>query len=201
MRTRRNAAGTKPPSERGEDDNPSRRDQILQEAARLFGTQGFDATTIRDIAAAAGILGGSIYYHFSSKEDIFLAVHSTGIERISNAVLTAISGIEDPWEQLEAAAVAHCNTLLALGELPVRVSSYYSHSLKDRREELIAQRDNYEKIIAGIVGRLDLPSGVDSNVFRLHFLGALNWIPTWYRDDGGKDPSELGRQLVAMLRH
>jgi AcrR family transcriptional regulator len=58
----------------------ARRRQIMQEAAKLFGSRGFEATTIRDIASAAGILGGSIYYHFASKEDIFLAVHAAGME-------------------------------------------------------------------------------------------------------------------------
>src|SRR5262245_46321977 len=93
----------------------ARRRQIMQEAAKLFGSRGFEATTIRDIASAAGILGGSIYYHFGSKEDIFLAVHSAGMETITNSVLEAIDGIEDPWQQLEAAAVAHCNALLSSG--------------------------------------------------------------------------------------
>ncbi|GGA78944.1 hypothetical protein GCM10011385_36370 [Nitratireductor aestuarii] len=173
----------------------------MQEAAKLFGSQGFDATTIRDIAAAAGILGGSIYYHFSSKEDIFLAVHSAGIESITAAVLSAIEGIEDPWEQLEAAAVAHCKALLSSGELPVLVSPYYSESLKGMRDQLIDQRDRYDKIIAGIVDKLDLPPNINRSVFRLHFLGALNWMPTWYRPHPDKPPAELGRQLVAMLKH
>lgn len=178
----------------------ARRRQIMQEAAKLFGSRGFEATTIRDIASAAGILGGSIYYHFGSKEDIFLAVHSAGMETITNSVLEAIQGIDDPWQQLEAAAVAHCNALLSSGELPVIVSPYYSESLKTLRPHLIAQRDRYDKIIAGIVERLDLPAGIDKHIFRLHFLGALNWLPTWYRPKSGMGAADIGRQLVAMVR-
>lgn len=186
----------------GEEVNASdRRALIMQEAAHLFGTRGFDATTIRDIAAAAGILGGSIYYHFGSKEDIFLAVHSAGMEFITTAVLAAIADHEDPWDQLEAAAIAHANALLASGDLPVIVSPYYSESLAALRKELVAQRDNYDKIIAGIIDRLDLPAGVDRQIFRLHFLGALNWLPTWYRPNTGMSATEIGRQLVVMLKH
>ena len=185
----------------GEEVNASdRRALIMQEAAHLFGTRGFDATTIRDIAAAAGILGGSIYYHFGSKEDIFLAVHSAGMEFITTAVLAAIADHEDPWDQLEAAAIAHANALLASGDLPVIVSPYYSESLAALRKELVAQRDNYDKIIAGIIERLDLPQGVDRQIFRLHFLGALNWLPTWYRPNTGMTATEIGRQLVVMLK-
>ncbi|WP_152599788.1 helix-turn-helix domain-containing protein, partial [Hoeflea sp. BAL378] len=119
----------------GEDVSSSaRRSLIMQEAAHLFGTRGFDATTIRDIAAAAGILGGSIYYHFGSKDDIFLAVHSAGMEFITTAVVAAIAEHEDPWDQLEAAAIAHANALLASGDLPVIVSPYFSESLASLRD-------------------------------------------------------------------
>jgi AcrR family transcriptional regulator len=195
--TRAKASGRENADEGNAND---RRQQILQQAAKLFGSRGFDATTIRDIASAAGILGGSIYYHFQSKEDIFLAVHSAGMETITNAVVKAIAEHDDPWDQLEAAAVAHCNALLSSGELPVIVSPYYSESLKAYRKQLVAQRDNYDKIIAGIVEKLDLPPEIDRRIFRLHFLGALNWLPTWYRPKSHLSAAEIGRQLVALLR-
>jgi AcrR family transcriptional regulator len=178
----------------------ARRRQIMQEAARLFGTRGFEATTIRDIASATGILGGSIYYHFASKEDIFVAVHGAGMEKITQAVLDAIEGVDDPWDRLEAAAVAHCADLLGSNEVPVIVSPYYSESLKALRETLVAQRDRYETVIAGLVEALDLPAEIDRSLFRLNFLGALNWMPTWYRASQRLSPAEIGRQLVLGLR-
>lgn len=52
------------------DQNSDRRDQILAIAARLIATRGYSATTVRDIADEAGILSGSLYHHFSSKEAI-----------------------------------------------------------------------------------------------------------------------------------
>lgn len=178
----------------------ARRRQIMQEAARLFGTRGFEATTIRDIASATGILGGSIYYHFASKEDIFVAVHGAGMEKITQAVLQAIEGIEDPWDRLEAAAVAHCTDLLSSSEVPVIVSPYYSESLKGLRETLVAQRDRYERVIAGLIDALDLSPDINRSLFRLNFLGALNWMPTWFQASGNLSPAEIGRQLVRGLR-
>lgn len=178
----------------------ARRNLIMSEAAHLFASRGFEATTIRDIAAAAGILGGSIYYHFQSKEEIFLAVHTAGMESITSAVLAAIKDRDDPWDQLEAAAIAHCSSLLATDELPVIVSPHYPESLRSMRAALVNQRDEYDKIIAGIVERLDLPEHIDRHVFRLHFVGALNWAPTWYRPNSGLSPADIGRQLVAMVK-
>jgi AcrR family transcriptional regulator len=177
-----------------------RRQKIMAEAARLFATRGFDATKIRDIAAAAGILGGSLYYYFASKEEIFLAVHSAGMEMISSMVKAAIEEVSDPWDRLEAAAVAHCEALLSTDELPVLVSPHFSDAMGGLTKILVAQRDSYDRLIAGIVEDLDLPPGVDRQIFRLHFLGALNWIPTWYRSGSRLTPAQIGKQLVAMLR-
>lgn len=47
-----------------------RRDELLKIAAELFATKGFKNTTVRDIADAAGILSGSLYHHFDSKESM-----------------------------------------------------------------------------------------------------------------------------------
>lgn len=49
-----------------------RRDELLAIAARLIATRGFSATTVRDVADEAGILSGSLYHHFSSKEAILV---------------------------------------------------------------------------------------------------------------------------------
>src|SRR5690348_9990819 len=48
----------------------TRRDELLEIAARLFAERGFRNTTVRDIADAAGILSGSLYHHFDSKESM-----------------------------------------------------------------------------------------------------------------------------------
>src|SRR6059058_323459 len=48
----------------------SRRDELLALAARLFAERGYVSTTVRDIADAAGILSGSLYHHFDSKESM-----------------------------------------------------------------------------------------------------------------------------------
>jgi AcrR family transcriptional regulator len=58
------------------------RAQILAAAARLFREQGYAATTLRQIAAAAGIQAGSIYYHFASKDDILIEVLDAGIAAV-----------------------------------------------------------------------------------------------------------------------
>jgi AcrR family transcriptional regulator len=63
-------ASPSPASVTSPDTRKSRRDQILKTAAELFATKGYTRTSMRDVAAASGILAGSLYHHFASKEAI-----------------------------------------------------------------------------------------------------------------------------------
>ncbi|MFS2008837.1 TetR/AcrR family transcriptional regulator [Azospirillum sp. CT11-132] len=177
-----------------------RRQRIIIEAASLFASKGFEATSIRDIASASGILSGSLYHHFASKEEIFVGVHAAGMEVLVNAVKAAIEGIDDPWDRLAAAAAGHCTALLEKGEYMVMVVPKFPVSIGMHRDELVRQRDNYEQLVAGLISALGLPDNIDPHIFRLHFLGALNWTQAWYRPGSGLLPSDIGRQLVRMLR-
>ncbi|WP_017317811.1 TetR/AcrR family transcriptional regulator [Mastigocladopsis repens] len=65
------------------------RSRILNEAERLFRTRGYNAVTMRDIAYEVGIRQASLYYHFPSKEQLFVAVteqmferHRTGLQQV-----------------------------------------------------------------------------------------------------------------------
>src|SRR5262245_20546309 len=85
---------------------------ILDAAARLFRARGFHGASVRDIVAAVDMLPGSLYYHFATKEALLAAVYAEGVRRVSEAVGAAVADKRDPWERLEAAAVAHLEALL-----------------------------------------------------------------------------------------
>src|SRR5258705_12512514 len=90
----------------------NRRAQLLDAAARLFRTRGFHATSMRDIAKAVGMLSGSIYYHFDSKDEMLLAVYEEGERRVAQAVDAAVVTETSPWRRLEAACAAHLRALI-----------------------------------------------------------------------------------------
>ncbi len=83
---------------------PDRRRQIIAAASELFARNGFEGTSIRDIAAASGVLSGSLYYHFPSKEDLLFTVHQESLTAMRQEVETAIAGIQ---RTLEAARRGH----------------------------------------------------------------------------------------------
>jgi len=178
-----------------------RRRQVLAVASELFAAKGFEATSIRDIATAAGMMSGSLYYHFASKEDLYIAVQDASISKIFNAVEQAIPGIADPWERLEAAAIAHVEAMLDRSGFRVLVTPLFPPGLdKTVRDALVAQRDRFERMIDTVIAELPLPEALDRRIFRQHYLGALNWIPVWCDPDGPVAPAEIVRQFMATLR-
>jgi hypothetical protein len=79
------------------------------------------------------------------------------------------------------------------------IAPIFPVTVGELRNALAAQRDAYETMFMALVDDLDLERGIDRNIFRLHVLSALNGTKFWYRP-GGKTPSEIGAQLVRMLR-
>lgn len=178
----------------------SSREQVLDAAAALFGRKGYDATSVREIGAAVGFSAAALYHHFPSKEEIFCATHEKGMARIAEAVEAACATRSDPWDRLEAAAAAHCEALLTAEGYRTIITPYFPDVAPAIRAKLIRQRDRYETLVKELVAALDLPDDVDPVVFRMQYLGALNWTTTWYRPGGRLTPDRIARQVVRQMR-
>src|SRR5688572_30046840 len=81
----------------------TRREELLAIAAELFATKGFKNTTVRDIADAAGILSGSLYHHFDSKESMVDEILSSFQEELFDKYAEIVAGDADPRAKLDAA--------------------------------------------------------------------------------------------------
>ena len=178
----------------------SRLPLVLDEAARLFRSQGFEGTSVRDIARAVGILPGSLYCHFATKEALLTAVYVRGVTQISAAVVAAIAAHEDPWDRLEAGCVAHLESILRDDDYAQVVVRVRPSDAPTAQQDLIALRNQYEALFAGLIKALPLARGTDRNVLRLMLMGALNGAQSWYRPDGRFNPRTIARKFVALLR-
>ncbi|TNE34564.1 MAG: TetR/AcrR family transcriptional regulator [Alphaproteobacteria bacterium] len=168
-------------------------------AAHLFNQRGYDATSMRDIAREAGMLAGSMYYHFSSKDDLIVATYEEGRRQIGGAVIAAIEGATDPWDRLERAAVAHMNTLFGGDNFAILLCADISRTAPTLRSRLIEIRDSYDKLFMDLIEDIPLPKGIDRGLLRLNLLGSLNWSSSWYRP-GGQSPAQIGSFFVRVMR-
>jgi AcrR family transcriptional regulator len=173
---------------------------VLEAAARLFAQRGYAATSMRDIAQAASMLPGSLYYHFAAKEDLLAAVYEAGVRDIVAAAQAAAERQTDPWDRLEAACVAHLETVLRRSDTAQVLIRVLPEQVPAAAARLKQLRAEYEDLYRALVAALPLAADVDRRTFRLMLLGALNWTRFWYRESGADTPRVIARRMLRMLR-
>lgn len=178
----------------------SRLPQLLDESARLFRTQGFEGTSMRDIARAVGMLPGSLYCHFATKEDLLGAIYLKGVNQISEAVQTAVARHTDPWSRLEAACAAHLDSVLHDDDYAQVVVRVRPSDVAPAMRHLVELRNRYEALFVALIKDLPLPRGTDRRALRLLLMGALNWSQTWYQPNGRFKPRTIAHKFITLLR-
>jgi AcrR family transcriptional regulator len=181
------------------------RQQILDVAAKLFRARGYTETSLRDIGKQAGMKAGSLYYHFTSKEELAAEVLRIGVRRVHEAVVRAMKrrGAKgDVKSRLRAAMVAHLETLLDESDYTSAHIHCFPYVPESLRDKLSTERREYEevwrKLLDGAVAAGALAPGVDCTAARLAILGALNWSLEWYDPKQGL-PLHLTTSLLAAF--
>ncbi len=187
---------------KSQDQRGGRREVILAAAARLFSTRGFHATSVQDIADAAGILKGSLYHHFESKDAILYRIVKEPIAQLYRTVGEIAAGPGSAADKLERAAAAHVQAF----------HDHYPHLFVYLRETEDVRRRfrtsaglgprEYERLWAQIV-----EDGIKAGEFRIDLdpavivyglLGMLNWLYKWYDPSGRLGPREIAAQFSAL---
>ena len=178
----------------------SRLPRLLDEAARAFAQRGYAAASIREIVEPVGMLPGSLYCHFPTKEALLVAVYREGVGRIGAAVDAAVAPCREPWQRLEAACIAHLSSLLDQTDYSQVVIRVRPSDAPAAEAELVQLRNSYETRFARLVQALPLARPTDRSLLRLMLVGALNWSQTWYREGGGETPAQIARRFVRLLK-
>lgn len=201
MLTERLARGENTEGDSAGDPEPTeRRRLILDAAARLFAAEGYDRTSIRDIARNVGLLPGSVYHYFPSKRELFLAVHREGFEHTLERVREAAASSDDPWECLRRACEAHVEGIVGGSSVDRLAGSNLAVAQNDELlHEIRPHRASYEAVFKALIDALPLRPGTDRSLLRLFLLGGMNWVYLWYREGKGT-PREIADAMVDMLR-
>ena len=181
------------------------RERILLEAARLLRHHGYAATTLREIADAAGVKAGSIYYHFESKEEILVEVLDKGITIVADAVRTRIEALpaNASWRDRIAAGIeGHLWGMLHYGDFTsanIRVYGQIPTSVKSRHKIVRrAYADYWDRLLASALTSGELRQDTGLAMIRLFVIGALNWTVEWYNPQRGSF-QDFARQITAIV--
>jgi AcrR family transcriptional regulator len=179
----------------------SRRDEILDAAGQLFSRQGFHATSMRDLARAVNLQGGSLYAHIQSKEEVLFEL----VNRAADEFLSCAEAIPEhlpPKERLERLIHGHLDVIVR----ELDNATVFFHEWKflnpDLQSKIKARRDAYEGHFRKII-----EAGVRSGQFQvedvrlatLFVLSALNWTYHWYRPGGKLTLESLSRHYCDLV--
>lgn len=181
-----------------------RRDEILTLAARLFAERGYAATTVREIADAAGILSGSLYHHFDSKESMVDEVMSAYLDEMVAAYRSIIDAGEGPLETLGSLVRTAFESLGTHGDaVAIMLNEFTQLAAQRRFAYLRSTADEAERLWVGV-----LCDGQRAGVLRddldprlvYRFIRDAVWLTVrWFRPDGPKTADEIADDYLAML--
>jgi AcrR family transcriptional regulator len=180
-------------------------DQILAAAACLFGHQGYTATTLRQIAQAAGIKAGSIYYHFDGKEQVAARVLDAGIDALTAAVQGCIDALPPGAHaraRLAAAVEGHLWAMVHHRDFTAAHIRLYRNVSESARKRHQPVRSAYTQLWDGLLAEAAaagvLRQDIPVQMIRQFLVGALNWPVDWY--DPQRGPFErFAAQMTAMV--
>lgn len=183
------------------------RTRILRAAAALFHRQGFDRTTMQDIAREVGLTKGSLYHHIRGKQALLYEILQHTLDR-SMPELERIAAAPLPApERLRQAVRLHILTLVSDRDNVACFIEEGRALAPQYREVYMAARDRYEghfrRIIRDGIGAGEF-ANTDVRLAGLAVLGMVNWMVRWYRPDGQRSEEEIadrfGDYAVGALR-
>jgi AcrR family transcriptional regulator len=191
-------------STRSTTDAPTRRSELLRIAAELFATKGFKNTTVRDIAEAAGILSGSLYHHFDSKESMIDEVLSTFQEELFGKYDEILVDDADARTKLEQAVRV---SFEAIDQHPHEVAIFQNEA--DylggfERFGYLAERNKQSRNVWMTL----LTEGVETGVLRpdlnveltYRFIRDTVWVAVrWYRPGRSLSHDDIADQYLHIL--
>jgi AcrR family transcriptional regulator len=198
------------------------REDILVAAADVLQRNGYDATTMKDIAAAVNLTAASLYHHFRNKDALLLAVLEAGLDTVLSQIEPIAHSKLPSAEKLRQMIYAHVlgltqntaigasmvfeiRSLMGAKEPSPSASAEDQQAYKDfvqRRALFFERRDQFENLYRFVVREgIDNQSfyPVDVGIFTKTMLGAHNWVGVWYKPEGRLSGEQIAERIADTL--
>jgi TetR/AcrR family transcriptional regulator, cholesterol catabolism regulator len=182
----------------------ARRQEILDTATAVFAEKGILAATVRDISERAGILSGSLYHHFASKEEMIVSILAPVIKAQVDEFDQIVAEVDDPTEVLrrviaveiaQSAVNPRVARILQQDEQHIRELAGLDEVVQHRR----AIRSRVEAVIANGVKAGQFRDDVDPRVAALVLFDAVLGAYRHLKPLGKLSTAEVTHQLSALI--
>lgn len=184
----------------------TQRARVLATSVEIFGTRGYRATSMNEIAAGVGLSKPTLYHYFRNKEELLVRIYSEVLDESLRMARATVAAAPSPLDGLRELLVSRVVYTCEHREL-LKICFEEEDELRpDLAEELLVRRRAFEDVIVDALrSHLDahpqMRLAMAPRVFVNLCLGAVNWTYKWYRPTGPRTPLELGREMAdALLR-
>ena len=182
-------------------DYDERKEAIVEAAAALFATRGFNGASVADIAQSCKTSKSLIYHYYQSKEDILHDVMISHVRALEDAAADAMAGAAAPEQKLRDLTQLFMALYVGAADRHKVLLNDLDHLPKARRAEIVAvQRgliENVRKLLVEIEPGLKNKAGASFAAAML-FFGTINWTHTWFDAKGAVSAEALANMAVDL---
>jgi TetR/AcrR family transcriptional regulator len=177
----------------------ARRLEILEGALVALRDRGLHRAGMREIARAAGLSTGNLYYYFRNKQELIYACQDRALDELLE-VLDLARPRPDVEERLSALIDGHLRVVMSGGaSLHLELDGLPKPLFK----KIVQKRDRYERGVRDLIADGHREGAVrtgDAKLQAFALLGALNWVARWYRGDEGDAEEVIDSFRQQLLR-
>ncbi len=182
---------------------PAPRATILGAAAKLFAANGFDGTSLNDVAQAVGVTKAAVYHYFPTKKDIFDEMVVDLLERQYLAVGAAITAAPEPDEKLKAFMQTQAIFFETnYAAFVVMLHGFGGVERNHWTDEQLALRDRFEKLLRSLLadGKAAGTFAIDDVAIAARaVLSLMNWMVRWFRPQGEVRAEDFALQYHSLI--
>jgi AcrR family transcriptional regulator len=177
-----------------------RQDALVAQAAKVFARQGYDQTTMQDVAASMGLATGALYHYFSGKEQLLMAICNQLMDPLMERATALVAQTSDPEAQLRGVVrlwvehvVTHRDHML--------VFQQERHVIEtgERWRKVRANRKAFERLASGSLARAIGWTAPEEPLTILALLGMVNHTAQWFRPRGHLTPQQIADGYVDLV--
>ena len=185
-------------------DYPERREAIVERAAALFASRGFNGASMADLATACDTSKSLLYHYYPSKEDLLYAVMLGHIDQLVGDVAAVGTGIGQGDAKTRLGRILHAfmgHYVGAASRQKVLLNDL-AHLPDDKRASIVAKQRGIIAAVQSLLVELDPALAADPAAARVRTMllfGMINWTHTWYDPAGPVSADQIADQALALI--
>ncbi|HLJ72988.1 MAG TPA: TetR/AcrR family transcriptional regulator [Thermoanaerobaculia bacterium] len=176
-----------------------RASEVFRTAAQMILENGYDATSVADIAGALGITKAGLYHYIHGKTQLLFDIMQYGLDELDREVARPAMQIADAEERLRFMIGNHAR-IVTRGHGAVTILVDEARALTPAQNRKIVRRkreyfDFLRQTLTELKSHKKLRD-VNVTVAAFSLLGMINWLSRWYQPDGALDEEQVAQQIV-----